>query len=224
MNDHKKLKTKIQHDEITRKICEVFTIEAEDHVFQPHLIEEDLIPEDFSVGLIVGSSGSGKSLLLKEFGQAEDLPHWENKAIASHFSSYEDAESRLMGAGLNSVPIWLAPYNILSNGQKYRADMARKLESGACFDEFTSVIDRDTSRSLANSIKKYIKHQKLTGVVFACPHHDIEEYLEPDWTYDTDTRVLKINSKTHEEQIHYLDKKYIKIDQQKKIHFMSFEI
>src|ERR1700733_11743606 len=41
---------------------------------------------DFSIGLIIGPSGSGKSLLLKEFGQEESLFWEKGKAIVSHFS------------------------------------------------------------------------------------------------------------------------------------------
>lgn len=218
------LQTEILHDEITKKICQTFTIDEDEQIiFQPHVLPDGLIPDDFSIGLIVGSSGSGKTLLLKTFGNPEVFPEWSNLPIASHFESYEDCESRLLGAGLNSIPMWLSPYHILSNGQKYRANMARLLNSGAVFDEFTSVIDRDTAKSLSNSIKGYIRRNNLKNIVFAAPHHDIAEYLEPDWMYDTDTKKLIINNDTHEQQVHYLDKKYLKVDNKKKVHFMEFE-
>lgn len=221
----KTLRTTIIHDDISKKICDVFTLNHPDeHIFEPHHIPNELIPNNFSIGLIVGSSGSGKSLLLKEFGNSNIKYSWDNRPIASHFVDYEDCEKRLLGAGLNSIPIWLCPYNILSNGQKYRADVARRLYSGAVFDEFTSVIDRDTAKSLSNSIKKYIKANELKGLVFAAPHHDIIDYLEPDWCYDTDTKTLIINLDTHIQNVHYLDKKYLKINTKKKVHFMEFEI
>ncbi len=185
------LKTKIQHDKITREVCRIFTLDLpEYYTFEPHL---KFKINDFQIGVIVGSSGSGKSLLLKEFGNIEDV-QWSPKPICSHFKDYEDAESRLLGAGLSSIPVWLAPYNVLSNGQKYRAQVARQLKNGAVFDEFTSVIDRDTSMALASSVYSYIKRQNLQKVVFATPHHDIIDYLKPDWVYDTDKHQLTLNS------------------------------
>lgn len=220
------LKTKIHHCPITDKVREVFTIEKKEfHTFEKHQIDSSLIPADFNIGLIVGSSGSGKSILLEEFGQANYYT-WDKKAIASHFKDYEDAEKRLLGCGLNSIPMWLVPYNILSTGQKYRADTAKSLSDGVIFDEFTSVIDRNTAASLSNSIQKFIRKEEMEGIVFASVHRDIIEYLKPDWIYDTDTRKLTINADTYKElnETEYLDKKYIKVDNQKKVHFMEFQI
>ncbi len=217
------LKTKIEHCSITDEIHKIFTLEKQEYfMFKEHKIPDNLLPDNFSIGLIVGSSGSGKSLLLKKFGDYVQ-PKWKQKAIASHFKDFKDCEDRLMGAGLNSIPTWLAPYNILSNGQKYRADVARNLDDGSVFDEFTSVIDRNTAKSLSNSIQKYIRNKNLKSIVFACPHHDIEEYLKPDWVYDTDTKKLTVNAEFYKElnETEYLDKKYIKIDNQKKVHFME---
>ena len=184
------LKTKICYDDIVQEVCRTFTLQTpEFYEFTKHEKPE---VKDFQIGVIVGASGSGKSLLLKEFG-TEEVPTWNNKAICSAFIDYQDAEDRLLGAGLSSIPTWLAPYSILSTGQKYRADVARKLKSGALFDEFTSVIDRNTACSLANSIRLYAKRNNLKDVVIATPHHDILEYLQPDWVYETDTRELVIN-------------------------------
>ncbi len=217
------LKTKIHHCPITDKIHEVFTIQKKNfHEFKKHKINKELIPENFNIGAIVGSSGSGKSLLLKEFGFANHYT-WSGKAIASHFKDYQDAEKRLLGAGLNSIPMWLAPYNILSTGQKYRADLAKNIQDNVVFDEFTSVIDRNTAKSVSNSISKFIRDENIIGVVFASVHKDILEYLKPDWAYDTDTRILTI-SDTYEEQDIYLDKKFIKKDNKQKPHFMEFVV
>src|ERR1039458_8096827 len=61
------------------------------------------VPSEFQLGLIVGPSGSGKSLLLKEFGK-ELSPRWtKGRSIASHFKSTTDATERLMGVGFNSI-------------------------------------------------------------------------------------------------------------------------
>ena len=43
---------------------------------------KSMIPKDFSIGLIVGPSGSGKSSLLKEFGVTEQYL-WDNRSVCS---------------------------------------------------------------------------------------------------------------------------------------------
>lgn len=66
------------------------------------------VPEDYSIGLIVGPSGSGKSLLLHEYG-TERAHEWQpDKAIVSHFATPDEAINRLMAVGLNSIPSWVA--------------------------------------------------------------------------------------------------------------------
>ena len=109
------------------------------------------------MGVIVGSSGSGKSTLLKQFG-LEQIPIWEsNKSIVSHFDSPDEAINKLGSVGLNSVPSWYKPYSVLSNGEKFRADLARKIKSNVVIDEFTSVVDRAVAKAASVSLSRYIK-------------------------------------------------------------------
>jgi len=148
------------------------------------------IPKNFKLGVIVGSSGSGKSTLLKKFG-IEEKPDWfPNKSIISHFESPDDAINKLGSVGLNTVPSWYKPYDVLSNGEKFRADLARKLKSGAVIDEFTSVVDRTVAKAASISLSRYIKTNDLENVVISTCHQDILDWLEPDWVLDTDTGEL----------------------------------
>jgi len=148
------------------------------------------IPKEFKLGVIVGSSGSGKSTLLKQFG-IEEKPIWgANKSIVSHFDSPDEAINKLGSVGLNSVPSWYKPYDVLSNGEKFRADLARKLKNGAVIDEFTSVVDRTVAKAASVSLSRYIKTNNLTNIVISTCHHDILEWLEPDWVINTDTGEL----------------------------------
>lgn len=141
---------------------------------------------DFKLGVIVGSSGSGKSTLLKEFGQ-EELPIWDSdKAIISHFKNPDDAINRLTSVGLNSVPSWYKPYHVLSNGEKFRADLARKIKDGAVIDEFTSVVDRNVAKAASVALSRYVKQNNIKNIVLSTCHRDILEWLEPDWVIDTD--------------------------------------
>ena len=148
------------------------------------------LPTKFKLGVIVGSSGSGKSTLLKQFG-LEQNPIWEsNKSIVSHFKTPDEAINKLGSVGLNSVPSWYKPYSVLSNGEKFRADLARKIKSNVVIDEFTSVVDRAVAKAASVSLSRYIKNNGLENIVLSTCHRDILEWLEPDWVLDTDTGEL----------------------------------
>jgi energy-coupling factor transporter ATP-binding protein EcfA2 len=148
------------------------------------------VPDEYAIGLIVGPSGSGKSSLLAEIGDAV-TPRWEHGvSIASHFSSDLDAKEKLGAAGLNSVPAMLLPYDRLSNGQKFRADIARMLNSNAVIDEFTSVVDRQVAKSCSWAIQRYIRDKGLRNITFSSCHYDVIDWLNPDWVFDTESNSL----------------------------------
>jgi GNAT superfamily N-acetyltransferase len=181
--------TRTEIDGVTARISEAF-----DYAFSGERVfegwEKPNTPVDFRIGLIVGPSGSGKTLLLRQFGE-EQTPIWNSqRAIASQFHDFEDAQTRLMAVGLNNIKAWCSPYHILSTGEQFRADVARRLETGAVVDEFTSVVDRNVAKSASTAIHKYIHAQKFNGVVFASCHYDILEWLRPDWYFDTARGVL----------------------------------
>lgn len=148
--------------------------------FYPWEIPQNL-PEEFNIGVIYGASGCGKSTLLESFGE-EVFPLWEHdKAIVSHFDSPDEAINKLGAVGLNTIPSWYKPYHVLSNGEKFRADLARKVRDGAVIDEFTSVVDRNVAVAASVALSKYIKENGIKNVVIATCHEDIIDWLEPDW-------------------------------------------
>jgi ABC-type lipoprotein export system ATPase subunit len=152
------------------------------------------IDEDFNLGVIVGSSGSGKSTLLDKFGVEQEIA-WDNsKSIISHFENPDDAITKLTAVGLNSIPTWGKPRSVLSTGEGFRADMARKLDNNIVIDEFTSVVNRETAKSLSVAFSKYIKKNNIKNVVLATCHSDILDWLEPDWVYNTDTKEISRGS------------------------------
>jgi ABC-type lipoprotein export system ATPase subunit len=145
------------------------------------------LPKDFKIGVIVGSSGSGKSTILKQFG-IEEQPEWNsNKSVISHFDNPEDGINRLSSVGFNSIPSWYKPYHVLSNGEKFRADLARKIKSNVVIDEYTSVVDRIVAKSASMALARYINNNDLKNIVISTCHSDILEWLEPDWVINTDT-------------------------------------
>lgn len=148
------------------------------------------LPKNFKIGVIVGSSGSGKSTLLKHFGM-EEQPEWNpNKSVISHFDNPEDGINRLSSVGFNSIPSWYKPYHVLSNGEKFRADLARKIKSNAVIDEYTSVVDRNVAKAASVALSRYVKNNNLENIVISTCHMDIVDWLEPDWVINTDTGEL----------------------------------
>jgi hypothetical protein len=185
-------KCKVELDPITLKLSEAFDYNFNGESFFE--IPKFSHPSDFNIGLIVGNSGSGKSLLLNEYFLVPKNPLWNNnKSIASHFDSFEQACEKLFAVGLSSIPSLCRPYNVLSNGEAYRAHVARLLDSNIAIDEFTSVVNRETAYGICVSISKYIRKNNLTNVVFASCHFDIIDWLEPDWVFNTNTNDFTKN-------------------------------
>jgi len=180
----------LPNDIISEQVIKEFTIDN-DISFDKY---QKPTTDDFQIGYIVGSSGSGKSLLLQEYKKSNTPKDWDG-AVCSNFNNYNQAKERLLGAGLSSIPAWLKPYEMLSTGQQYRAELAIEINDFTTFDEFTSVLDRNTAKGLSVSISKFIRNNNFKGVVFAGPHRDIIQYLKPDWVFDTDQGILYTDKK-----------------------------
>jgi len=182
------LKSTVELDDITIECAKSFDFEFDGNsTFDVPMLKA---PPEFQIGLIVGSSGSGKSTLLAQFGNERQIDWVANKSICSHFNSAEEAMTRLGAVGLNSVPVWVKPYHVLSTGERFRADLARRLVDGAVIDEFTSVVDRNVAKSCSYATSRYVRKEGLKNIVFATCHYDIVEWLQPDWVFDTTVGVL----------------------------------
>lgn len=184
------LKSSVSRDEFIEASEKSFDcLFTGESTFYPWQLPKNL-PKDFRIGVIVGSSGSGKSTLLKEFG-SELLPVWDpSKAIISHFKSPDEGISKLSSVGFNSIPSWYKSYNVLSNGEKFRADLAVKIKTGVVIDEYTSVVDRTVAKAASIALSRYVKSHDIKNVVISTCHHDIVDWLEPDWVINTDTGEL----------------------------------
>lgn len=152
--------------------------------------------DGWRVGLVVGPSGSGKtSIGRKIFGDGTQLfqPAWPDNApivdAIAPCGDFDAVTGALAAVGLGSVPSWLRPYHALSNGEKFRADLAKLISDApptAVVDEFTSVVDRQIARIGALAFQKAWRRTGGRVVLLSC-HYDIIEWLEPDWVYDTAT-------------------------------------
>lgn len=183
-------KVSVIRDNITDEISKSFDFEFNGEVTF-NVPKFTLPKEEFNIGLIVGASGSGKSTILNSFGTEEQITWDSNKSIASHFEDHVEATERLSSVGLNCIPTWLKPYHVLSTGERFRADLSRRIKDNAIIDEYTSVIDRNVAKSCSHATQKYIRNNNIKNVVFASCHMDIIEWLQPDWTFDTTTQKVE---------------------------------
>ena len=186
-----KLSIYVEPDEKTAAVAVAFDYNFTGTTFfTPH--EKPEVPEVFNIGVIYGASGTGKTILLKEFG-SEERYEWDNtKAIISNFDTAEEGIDKLTAVGLNSIPAWCKPYFVLSNGEKFRADLAKQIKENAVIDEFTSVVDRNVAKSSSYALQKYLRNKDIRGVVLATVHEDVLEWLEPDWIFNTNTGQMLV--------------------------------
>lgn len=146
----------------------------------------------FRLGYITGSSGSGKTYLLKELSKYKEISlsnisDKDEKSIIERLgSNTEKAIERLNMAGLSSVPLWFQSFSQLSAGEQARFIVAKELSSDSIIDEFTSNLDRLTARSLSHCVQKYIRRNDCSNVIVAGCYKDIIPWLKPDWIYHTD--------------------------------------
>lgn len=181
-------------DEFTDRVSEAFDYDFDGKsTFEIPNFTNIPDKDEFNIGLIVGNSGSGKSILLKKFGQEDSVKWDKDKAIISHFETPDEALEKLFAVGLSSVPTLCKPYHVLSMGEAFRANMARRLHNYSVVDEFTSVVNRETAYSVSVSIAKYIRKKDLRGIVFASCHFDIMEWLSPDWIFNTNAVKFDVN-------------------------------
>lgn len=162
----------------------------------------DIDDIDWQIGLIVGPSGSGKTSIGKQLfggGRVIDLyDGWDMSipiidAIAPD-GDFDAVTTALANVGLGDVPSWLRPFYALSNGQQFRAGLARiiaEAPSEVIVDEFTSVIDRQIAKIGAMAFAKGWRKNKGKKIVLLACHYDIIDWLQPDWVFDTGTLELK---------------------------------
>ena len=140
--------------------------------------------------LIVGTSGSGKTTILKTVDDPKPIVVDNTKSVIENFSTPERGEELLLACGLRTIPAWFRPPVTLSNGEYHRFEIAAGLDQGhTIIDEFTSVVDRDTAKSLALSVRKYFGRNPGVLYIASC-HRDIIDWLDPEWVYDTDLQKL----------------------------------
>ena len=157
-----------------------------------HFKGEIEIPENWNVGLIYGASGTGKTTLVKELfpDAVVDEFSWGEGSFLDDFQKdipFEEISKTLYAVGMGSVPSWVRPFKVLSNGEKMRVTLARGLleRDFFVFDEFTSVVDRQVAKVCSLAVSRYCKKHQKKFLAVSC-HKDVVEWLEPDFTFCTD--------------------------------------
>lgn len=150
------------------------------------------LPDAWNVGLIVGNSGTGKTTIVNELFGDSIVRGFDYQAASviddmPSDSSVDDIVRAFYAVGFGSVPSWLKPYRVLSNGEKMRVDIARAMLQSEffVFDEFTSVVDRNVAKTVCTAVERAIRRKGTQFVAVSC-HRDVVEYLQPDWVFDTD--------------------------------------
>lgn len=149
---------------------------------------------DWNVGLIVGPSGCGKTTVAREiFGDAfHPEISWGDGSVIDDFDkklSINEISAACQAVGFNTIPAWLRPKRVLSNGEQFRVDLARRmmeLPDPIVVDEFTSVVDRQVAQIGAHAVQKWTRKNGRKFVAVSC-HYDIIDWLNPDWVFEPAT-------------------------------------
>lgn len=144
--------------------------------------------DDWSIGAVVGPSGSGKTTISQHLwpDHINKKFDWHGDAVVDDFSSdlgIQEIAECCSAVGFNTIPAWLRPYSVLSNGEKFRALLARSLlcnDELIVMDEFTSVVDRQVAKIGSHAVQKYIRKSGKKFVAITC-HDDVIDWLQPDW-------------------------------------------
>jgi len=184
------------HDSFrVRQVAGMFDLPVGGSCRENFSVELPDLTADWQIGLIVGPSGSGKTTVARHafgdfFYHPRAWPH--DRAIIDAFPNacgIKQIIRTLSAVGFSSPPAWLKPYHVLSNGERFRCDLARALLSNnddlVVFDEFTSVVDRTVAKIGSAAVSKAIRRGQVAArfVAVTC-HYDVRRWLEPDWVLD----------------------------------------
>lgn len=207
------LETAITRDFAVDQVAALFDVPLETKSRRQFAVELPAMDDDWTIGAIVGPSGSGKSSVARQWCQQHGIPFIEpgafdwpaDKAVVSCFEQpTKTVHAALNAVGFSEPPAWVLPYHALSTGQRMRCDLARALLLGGdkkhpgagavAFDEFTSVVDRQVAQFASAAVTKAVRSARLEGAVrrfvaVTC-HYDVLDWLQADWVLDMATCEL----------------------------------
>jgi hypothetical protein len=168
------------------------------------------------IAYITGPSGSGKSVLLREFFSTfdndqkiniNDIPLPDDKTTVdciepTHNGGFLETLRHLSSAGLTDVFCVLNSPATLSEGQKYRYRIAKAISGDKQFifaDEFCSNLDRVTAAVISHNLRKFASKTGKTFIL-ASSHDDLLADLMPE--------VIVIKHLAGEAEVIYKNSKY----------------
>lgn len=182
----------------TEKVAGMFDVPVTNKLRREWDVDIPIEDKKWQIGLIIGASGSGKTTIAKRLfdEKVHSNFEWIAPCLLDDFPADADVKKiteTLSRVGFSSPPQWLLPYSALSNGQKFRVELARCLfeyDDIFVFDEFTSVVDRQAAQIGAFAFQKAVRKTKRQFVAVTC-HYDVEEWLQPDWVFDVSGNIFK---------------------------------
>ena len=199
-----------------REVCWKFGIPPRE---APFAVGENLsvLLKPGSIILLTGASGSGKSTLLNHIAESAREAIWvgrgrfpANRAIVDAVAPRGGLSTTLeilTACGLGEPRLWIRQFSDLSDGERFRAGLARAVGKafgagrGACAifcDEFSAILHRRAAKAVAYNLRKLVTRHGLILVV-ATTHDDIIDDLQPDQTVSLGTaEPLVIERKVRE--------------------------
>jgi len=175
-----------------RQVQGMFDLPADAGLKSDFTVEIPGPHEDWQIGLIVGPSGSGKTTVARQAFGDRLARHWDwptDRSLLDGFSpslGIAEITGLLSSVGFSSPPAWVRPFWALSNGEQFRASLARALSEMpdlAVVDEFTSVVDRTVAQIGSAAVAKAVRRRNQQFVAISC-HYDVLPWLQPDWILD----------------------------------------
>lgn len=191
---HFAVETKLSTSVRARQLSSMFDAPPSEKCRLEWDLDLDLESAPWSVGLVCGPSGSGKTTLMRELWGEPPALEWTGLSVIDDFPKglkTDEVAAVCQAVGFNTIPAWMRPYQVLSNGEKFRVDLARRLvgpDELVVVDEFTSVVDRQVAQIGAHAVQKYIRRGSGKRFVGVTCHHDLVDWLQPDWVMDMSTR------------------------------------
>lgn len=185
------VQTEISQSSRVRQLEGMFDCPASEKQSREWTIDADMESAPWNVGIIVGPSGAGKSTVARAmFGDLVDRPvMWGEKSVIDDFPadmSMDAIADICRAVGFNTIPAWMRPFHVLSTGEKFRVDLARRLIEPVdvvVVDEFTSVVDRQVAQIGSAAVAKYVRRVGKRFVAVGC-HYDVIDWLQPDWVIE----------------------------------------
>jgi hypothetical protein len=176
-----------------RQVSAMFDAPANDKCRLEWKLDLPLDDAPWNMGLVVGPSGSGKSTVMRHaWGEMPEL-RWGAASVVDDFDPtlpINKIAEACSAVGFNTIPAWMRPFHVLSNGERFRVDLARRLlelPDPIVVDEFSSVVDRQVAQIGSHAVQKFVRKNGRRFVAIGC-HYDVIDWLQPDWVLDMATR------------------------------------